>query len=111
MKQRDHQHVTLALRLRFVDMSRDEPLKVWYQQPRNTPAAQIEIWKRYPTHHPRYAGRITYAAICQADGVRNREGRTCHLHEYQTWPNGTACWLTKEQADHLRARARPTRPR
>lgn len=104
MKQRDHQKVCLALRVRFVNMSRDERLKTWYQYPQLSPEEQLAKWRTYPTH--RYPGRIAFAAICTADGARNGQGEECHLYEYDTWPNGTRCWLTKEQADHVRSKAR-----
>lgn len=104
MKQRDHQKVTLALRIRFANMPRDARPKTWYQYPQKSPEEQISIWRTYPTH--RYAGKIAFAAICTAEGARTSQGQECHLYEYDTWPNGTRCWLTKEQADHVRTQAR-----
>lgn len=106
MKQRDNPKVTLCLKVRFVNMNRDERLKAMYQYAHLSPEEQIRIWSTYPTH--RYAGRITFAAICTAEGVRNGQGEACHLYEYDTWPNGTRCWLTKEQADHVRAQGKAT---
>ena len=90
----------LALRIRFAN---NDNVLTWYQRVKN-PDDQITIWKSYP--NGRYKGRVVWAAILSADDAGINAPATTHLHEYREWPNGTTCWLTKEEKEQVLQEAR-----
>ena len=52
--------------------------------------------------YKQYSGTIKWAAILPAEAARNKADASTHLYEYDTWSNGSTCWLNREEIDHLK---------
>lgn len=96
-KHRDKPTTELAIRIKWEN--NPGTVFTWYQR-RKDAQEQLDLWKSYP--HDKYSGKIKWAAILPADAARNKADGDTHLFEFGTWPNGTTCWLNREEIDHLK---------
>jgi hypothetical protein len=96
-KHKDKAITEVAMRVKF--LNNPNTTFTWYQRVKDA-EAQIRIWKSYP--YTTYSGKIKFLAILPADAARNKGDASTHLHEYDTWPNGSTCWLSREEIDYMK---------
>ena len=96
-KHRDKATTEFALRIKF--RNNPDTTLTWYQRAKDA-EEQLSIWKSYP--YQQYSGAIKWAAILPAEAARNKADASTHLYEYDTWSNGSTCWLNREEIDHLK---------